>query len=161
MKCVCTQNELVQQFFFVLRSNHSAPFSIDFPSQFNEIQCNSHVLRFLIRNESNNNSHSQVYLHRFDCFGLPKECINLAFLVSAVDYEPPCWLIQPATCLQALGKCRWMNTLIRVPHSHSQPSNVKSILSYCFWYFSFFSYNICCVVFVLHCVEIYQRIKST
>lgn len=120
MKCVCTQNELVQH-FFALRSNHSAPFSIDFPSQFNEIQCNSHVLRFLIRNENNknNNNNSQVYLHRFDCLACQKNALIWRFwLVPLITNHHAGWinLLPVCKCLQTLGKCRWMNTLIRVPH---------------------------------------------
>lgn len=128
--------------FSVLQHNHSLPFWIDFPTQFkNEIQCNSHVLYFpscLVsfaynENKTDNNNNNEIHLHEPNCLKLTKECINLAFLVGAVDYEHRAVYFNLLPVCK-LGKCRRIHNDRYTTHTHTQ-HEIQATIAFAFDFF--------------------------
>lgn len=133
----------------MLQYKHSSPFSIDFPSQFNAILM---FYIFLFEIKIKTTTTQSIYIGSI--VHLTKECINLAFLVGAVDYEhrvpfdSTCYLF---TNRGSVGEYidPWYHT-----HTYNMKFKQLLLLIFCFHSLPFFilfflRYLLSCVCFAL------------
>lgn len=108
---------------------------------------------FSIRNENNNST--SLYLHRFDCLANQKNALIWRFwLVPLITNHHAFGFNLLPVCQHRGSVGEYTDPCTTQPHSVEQPE-IHTAMAFDTYFFS--PHNICCVVFILHCVEIYQR----